>query len=97
MERKWQPIGESYKSYSSEILYFALTACLITGDTMKIILDDGTTKELQIEKALVEDILTYLKINPVEVIVAKNGKITTECDLVQSTDQLKIIRIIHGG
>jgi sulfur carrier protein ThiS len=92
-----KPISETYKSCSKGMLYFALMACLITGDTMKIVLDDGTTKELQIEKALIEDILTYLKINPVEVIVAKNGKITTECDLVQSTDQLKIIRIIHGG
>ena len=92
-----KPISETYKSCSKGMLYFALTACLITGDTMKIVLDDGTTKELQIEKALIEDILTYLKINPVEVIVAKNGKITTECDFVQSTDQLKILRIIHGG
>ncbi len=64
---------------------------------MKIILDDGTTKELQIKKAVIEDILSNMGINPVEVIVAKNGKITSECDLVQSSDQLKIIRIIHGG
>ena len=64
---------------------------------MKVVLDDGTTKELHIEKALIEDILARLEINPVEVIVAKNGKITSERDLVQSDDQLKIIRIIHGG
>jgi sulfur carrier protein ThiS len=64
---------------------------------MKIVLDDGTTKELQIEEALIEDILAHLEINPVEVIVAKNGKITSERDFVQSDDQLKIIRIIHGG
>ena len=64
---------------------------------MKIVLDDGTTKELHIEKALIEDILARLEINPVEVIVAKNGKITSERDFVQSDDQLKIIRIIHGG
>jgi sulfur carrier protein ThiS len=64
---------------------------------MKIVLDDGTTRELEIEKALIEDILTYLKINPVEVIVAKNGKITSEYDMVESRDQIKIIRIIHGG
>ena len=64
---------------------------------MKIVLDDGTTKELQIEEAVIEDILARLEINPVEVIVAKNGKITSECDFVQSDDQLKIIRIIHGG
>lgn len=64
---------------------------------MKIVLDDGTTRELEIEKALIEDILTYLKINPVEVIVAKNGKITSEYDMVESRDQINIIRIIHGG
>ena len=64
---------------------------------MKIVLDDGTTKELQIEEAVIEDILARLEINPVEVIVAKNGKITSEFDFVQSDDQLKIIRIIHGG
>jgi sulfur carrier protein ThiS len=64
---------------------------------MKVVLDDGTTKELHIEKALIEDILAHLEINPVEVIVAKNGKITSERDFVQSDDQLKIIRIIHGG
>ncbi len=64
---------------------------------MKIVLDDGTTKELQIEEALIEDILAHLEINPVEVIVAKNGKITSERDFMQSDDQLKIIRIIHGG
>jgi sulfur carrier protein ThiS len=64
---------------------------------MKVVLDDGTTKELQIEEAVIEDILAHLEINPVEVIVAKNGKITSERDLVQSDDQLKIIRIIHGG
>jgi sulfur carrier protein ThiS len=64
---------------------------------MKIVLDNGTTKELQIEIALIEDILAHLEINPVEVIVAKNGKITSERDFVHSDDQLKIIRIIHGG
>jgi len=64
---------------------------------MKIVLDDGTTKELQIEEAVIEDILARLEINPVEVIVAKNGKITSERDFVYSDDQLKIIRIIHGG
>ena len=64
---------------------------------MKIVLDDGTIKEVEVDKALIEDILNDLKINPVEVIVAKNGKITSEYDEVGSEDQIKIIRIIHGG
>jgi sulfur carrier protein ThiS len=64
---------------------------------MKIILDDGTIKEVKVDRAMIEDILNDLKINPVEVIVAKNGNITSEYDMVESEDQLKIIRIIHGG
>lgn len=64
---------------------------------MKIVLDDGIVKEVEVEKALIEDILNDLNINPVEVIVAKNGKITSEYDEVVSEDQIKIIRIIHGG
>jgi sulfur carrier protein ThiS len=64
---------------------------------MKIVLDDGTIKEVEVTKALIEDILNDLKINPVEVIVAKNGKITSEYDEVGSEDHIKIIRIIHGG
>lgn len=64
---------------------------------MKIVLDDGIVKEVEVERALIEDILNDLNINPVEVIVAKNGKITSEYDEVVSEDQIKIIRIIHGG
>jgi sulfur carrier protein ThiS len=64
---------------------------------MKIFLDDGTIMEVKVDKAMIEDILNDLKINPVEVIVAKNGKITSEYDMVESEDQIKIIRIIHGG
>jgi sulfur carrier protein ThiS len=64
---------------------------------MRIVLDDGIIKEVDIDKVLIEDILKDLMINPVEVIVAKNGKITSEYDEVGSEDQIKIIRIIHGG
>jgi sulfur carrier protein ThiS len=64
---------------------------------MKIVLDDGIIKEVAVGKALIEDVLNDLKINPVEVIVAKNGKITSEYDEVGPEDQIKIIRIIHGG
>lgn len=64
---------------------------------MKIVLDDGNIREVDIDKTVIDDLLKSLKINPVEVVVAKNGKITTEFDVVESGDQLKIIRIIHGG
>ncbi len=64
---------------------------------MKIILPDGIIKEMPIETAPIEDILKLLEINPVEVIVAKNGKIVSELDLAGAGDELKIVRIVHGG
>lgn len=64
---------------------------------MKVVLDDGIVKEIDVDKALIEDVLNKLNINPVEVIVSKNGKITSEYDEVGPVDHIKIIRIIHGG
>jgi len=64
---------------------------------MKVTLSDGITKEIPIEAMLIEDILKLLEINPVEVIVAKNGKIVSELEIARSEDKLKIVRIVHGG
>ncbi len=64
---------------------------------MKIAMPDGTTREINIDTAPIEDILRDLGINPVEVIVAKNGKIVSEYETACSDDALKIVRIVHGG
>ncbi len=64
---------------------------------MKITLQDGVTKEISIETMVIEDILKLLDINPVEVIVAKNGKIVSELEMARAEDELKIVRIVHGG
>lgn len=64
---------------------------------MKIILPDGGDLVLDIENATIEEILKDLGLNLVEVIVAKNGKIVSELDRAGDGDQLKIIKIIHGG
>ncbi len=64
---------------------------------MKIAMPDGTTREINIGTAPIEDILKDLGINPVEVIVAKNGKIVSEYEPAGSDDELKIVRIVHGG
>jgi sulfur carrier protein len=64
---------------------------------MKIILPDKSSKELPISQAVIQDILNYLKINPVEVIVARNGKVVSELDMVSDGDEMKIIKIVHGG
>lgn len=62
-----------------------------------MILDDGVALEIDYDKAIIEDILRDLEINPVEVIVSKNGKVVSELDIAKPDDQIRIIRIIHGG
>ena len=64
---------------------------------MKIVMPDGSRKEMIVESASIENILKELGINPVEVIVAKNGKIVSEEETVGFADELKIVRVVHGG
>ncbi len=64
---------------------------------MKIILPDGSRKEMAVEDTTIEDVLRRLGINPVEVIVAKNGKIVSEEETADPGDELKIVMVVHGG
>jgi len=64
---------------------------------MKIAMPDGSNREMELDGARIEDILRNLGINPVEVIVAKNGKIVSEEEQASCADELKIVRIVHGG
>jgi len=67
------------------------------GEMMKIALPRGSPREMAVENARIEDILRELGINPVEVIVARNGVIVSEEETAGSGDELKIVRIVHGG
>ena len=64
---------------------------------MLIALPDGSRKEIAENGVRIEDILKQLGINPVEVIVAKNGRIVSEEEMAGSDDELKIVRFVHGG
>lgn len=64
---------------------------------MKVALPDGVKREIAVKDTRIEDILMYLGINPEEVIVAKNGRIVSECETAGDGDELKIVRIVHGG
>jgi sulfur carrier protein len=64
---------------------------------MRVILPDKSCKDMQITEAIIEDILKDLKINPVEVVVARNGRVVSELDKVGNADEMKIIKIVHGG
>jgi sulfur carrier protein ThiS len=64
---------------------------------MKVTLPDGKIREIVLDEIHIEEILRTLKINPVEVIVAKNGRIAPEDETAGGADELKIVRVVHGG
>jgi len=64
---------------------------------MLISMPDGSRREICRDEAKIEEILKELDINPEEVIVAKNGRIVPEDEVAGGSDQLKIVRFVHGG
>jgi len=64
---------------------------------MKLVLSDQKTITIERAPAIVEQVLLELGINPLEVIVARNGKMISEDTVVQADDEIRIIRIAHGG
>jgi sulfur carrier protein len=64
---------------------------------MKLILPDRSTRTIDPAPATVETILIREGINPIEVMVSRDGKLITEDTLVSGDDELRIIRISHGG
>lgn len=47
--------------------------------------------------SLVRDLLEKMKINPVVVIVSKNGAIIPEDEKLKANDKIMIISVISGG
>lgn len=64
---------------------------------MKLILPDRSTRITDPNPATVEVVLQNEGINPLEVLVSRDGKLVTEDTLVSGNDELRIIRISHGG
>ena len=64
---------------------------------MKLILPDQKTIDIDHVPAPAEKILLEMGINPLEVIVARNGKMISEDTVIQEDDEIRIIRIAHGG
>jgi sulfur carrier protein len=64
---------------------------------MLISMPDGSRRERLHGEASIEAILKDLGINPEEVIVAKNGRIVPEDETAGDSDELKIVRFVHGG
>lgn len=64
---------------------------------MLIILPDKTRVSYAPDPVPVEEILKRLGIVPLSVIVVKNGQVVPEDVIVAGDDQIRIIRVSHGG
>ena len=64
---------------------------------MKLILSDRDVRIFEHSPAPVEQILLEQGINPLEVIVTRNKKMISEDTVVEADDEIRIIRIAHGG
>ena len=64
---------------------------------MKIILPSSMINIMPEDQVSVTSILDKLNINPSEVIVSRNGKLVPEDTLIGGDDEIRIIRIAHGG
>jgi sulfur carrier protein len=64
---------------------------------VRICLPSGRVVERETASVRIEDLLTELDINPVEVVIAKNGELVTEIESAGGEDEIRIYRISHGG
>ena len=64
---------------------------------MNIIHPDSTVQKMPGEPVSIGRILDSLGISPAEVIVSRNGKLVPEDAVAGGDDEIRIIRIAHGG
>ncbi len=64
---------------------------------MKILLPDRSCRDAGPYPVTVDELLRDLGFDPIEVIVSRNGTLVTEDAVVGNNDEVRIIRIAHGG
>jgi len=64
---------------------------------MKILLPDRSCRDAGPDPVTVDELLHDLGFDPVEVIVSRNGTLVSEDAVVGNNDEVRIIRIAHGG
>ena len=64
---------------------------------MKIIFPDKTIQEKTGDPVSISRILDQFGIHPAEVIVSRNGILVPEDTITGGDDEIRIIRIAHGG
>jgi sulfur carrier protein ThiS len=64
---------------------------------MKLILPDRSTRDIDHAPAIVDELLRELGFYPIGVMVSRNGTLVSEDALVENDDEIRIVRIAHGG
>jgi sulfur carrier protein len=64
---------------------------------MKVILPDQDPKNIVFGPSTVGLFLNELGLNPLEVIVSRNGTLVPEQAVIGGEDEIRVIRIAHGG
>ncbi len=64
---------------------------------MRVELPDGSILTVNADGIPVEEVLARLGVNPVEVIVTRNGALVPEDAIAAGDDEIRLVRISHGG
>ena len=64
---------------------------------MIIILPDNSGQTIDPAPRTIEQVLLEFDINPIEVIVSVNGRLVPEDVIVSGNDEIRIVRVAHGG
>ena len=64
---------------------------------MKLLLPDRSARVLDMPPSTLEAILLGEGINPLEVIASRDGILITEDTVIGTTDEIRLLRIAHGG
>jgi len=64
---------------------------------VRVLLPDKSEQTIDTGACTVEQVLLDLGINPIEVIVSRNGRLVPDDAVVSGDDEIRIIRIAHGG
>ena len=64
---------------------------------MQLHLPDGLIRDISGEPITVSRLLTGCNINPLEVIVTRNGRLIPEDATVSGNDEIRVFLVAHGG
>lgn len=64
---------------------------------MKLLFPDGTTQEISVNGKTMEELLALNGMEPLEVLISRDGEIIPEDTIPSESDTVRIIIISHGG